>query len=262
MTRPIYFVHISDTHIHPDKDFEVHDRVPYRNAESLVDTLRGLSTRPDFIVHTGDVTNDGQPEAYALATQLLDTLGVPVYYAVGNHDDPDQFKELPMGDRTAVAEHFVSYTFDIEDERFIMLQSQGPREEIGGSGRLSAGQLDFLREQIESASGRISIFLHHCPLHLDCDWHDDRIDLLNGDELHEALVPFADRVRGVFFGHIHRGVQIVKDGIHYASVGSPYMPLDLWPDGDANRDVDAPLPFNFVTLTEHSTIIKEHSIPV
>ena len=262
MNRPVYFVHISDTHVHPNRDFEVHGRVPYRNAELLVGALKGLPTQPDFIVHTGDVTNDGQPEAYALVEQLLGNLGVPVYYAVGNHDDPDQVRTLAMGERTAVADSLVSYAFESAGERFIVLHSQGPREEIGGSGRLTEEQLAFLNEQIESTDERLTLFLHHCPMHLDCDWHDDRIDLLNGDDLHEALVPHRDRIRGVFFGHIHRGVQIIKDGIHYASVGSPYMPLHLWPEGEADRDIDAPLPFNFVTLTDHSTIVKEHTVSI
>jgi len=262
MAQPVYFLHISDTHLRPNKDFEIHGRLPYQNFERLVNAIQNLPVQLDFLMHTGDVTGNAEPEAYALASDLLATLDIPIYYAAGNHDDPNQMQNLPMGNRTAQQDALVSYTFDIKNERFIVLHTQGPHEEIGGSGRLPDGQFDFLTKQIDSTPGRISIFLHHCPIHLDCDWHDDKIDLLNGDDLHTTLIPYKEKIRGVFFGHIHRGVQIIKDGIHYASVGSTYMPLDLWPQGNAERDVLAPLPFNFVTLTDHSTIIKEHTIPL
>tara|TARA_Y100000588_G_scaffold355647_2_gene411045 strand:- start:13555 stop:14382 length:828 start_codon:yes stop_codon:yes gene_type:complete len=263
--NPIYIVHISDTHIRPEKSFEIHGRVPYRNLERLVDALKALPTTPKCIVHTGDVVGDGEPEAYELATQLLGKIGVPIYYAAGNHDDPDQVRDLPMGDTVATFGGFASYAFDLAGERGIVLHTKGPHEEIGGSGRFPDGQIDFLVEQIEASTGPVSIFLHHCPLHLDCDWHDDKIDLLNGEDLHDALVPLSEQVRGVFFGHIHRGVQIFRDGVHYASVGTPYAPLNLWPETEsdaARRDGEAPLPFNFITLTEQTTIVKEHSVPL
>ena len=268
MTRPVYFVHISDTHLGPDPSYEAFGRRPYDSLTALLDAIEGLPTQPDFVMHTGDVAtgsgaNLGVAESYRLAREQFSRLGVPVYYAVGNHDNPAGVLSLEMGKKTSVFdenEPVVSYAFEVGPERFVVLHSQGPHEEVGAGGKLPPGQLAFLEQHL-SGSAKITVFLHHCPLDLDSDWFRDRVDMKDGDELHATLRRHRDRIRGVFFGHIHRGVQIVRDGVHYSSVGSPFCPLNYWPQvSETDTDLASPLPYNFVTLTETSTIVKEHTV--
>lgn len=40
----------------------------------------------DFVVVPGDITDDGEPEQFALAKQILDELDAPVHVVLGNHD--------------------------------------------------------------------------------------------------------------------------------------------------------------------------------
>tara|TARA_Y100000588_G_scaffold279134_1_gene295941 strand:- start:12563 stop:13387 length:825 start_codon:yes stop_codon:yes gene_type:complete len=268
MIEPIYFVHISDTHLGPDRAYEAFGRRPYDSLSRLLDAIKALPTQPVFVMHTGDVAsgsraNLGVAASYRLAEDQFSSLGVPVYYAVGNHDDPVEVLKLKMGPKTAVfdeSEPIVSYTFEAGQERFVVLHSQGPHEEVGAGGKLPAGQLAFLEQQFDN-DRQITVFLHHCPLDLDSDWFRDRVDMKDGETLHQALLPYRDRVRGVFFGHVHRGVQIIRDGIHYNSVSTPFCGLNYWPHvSETDTDTTCPLPFNFVTLTETSTIVKEHSV--
>ena len=82
------FIHISDTHIPTDPAYTTqHATVPpYEGAQKLVQQLNNLPFTPDFVLHTGDVTYDPDPEAYRNSKDILSGIPFPVYYVAGNHD--------------------------------------------------------------------------------------------------------------------------------------------------------------------------------
>ena len=64
--RAALIAHISDTHITPP-DRRLADRLD--SAERLaqaVRTIQALDVRPDCVLATGDLTDRGEPEAYAV----------------------------------------------------------------------------------------------------------------------------------------------------------------------------------------------------
>src|SRR5579859_7313291 len=85
--RPLRFLHISDTHIRADPAFTLYGHQPYAALKQLVATINALPYPFDFVLHTGDVVDDGQADSYATARSLLNQLRVPIYYLSGNHDD-------------------------------------------------------------------------------------------------------------------------------------------------------------------------------
>src|SRR5688572_16518303 len=91
------FIHITDTHIGPTRDHRVmgHESLPA--LEALVYTINCLPFEPDFILHTGDVSDDASEESYQTARALLQQLKAPVFYVVGNHDDPDHVHRILLG---------------------------------------------------------------------------------------------------------------------------------------------------------------------
>jgi 3',5'-cyclic-AMP phosphodiesterase len=95
---PLYFAHISDTHIGPTADYNRHGHSPLPCARRLVEIINTLPTRPDFVVHTGDVVTDPDPLSYQVAAEVFAKLEVPIYYVTGNHDtSADIRRHLPMG---------------------------------------------------------------------------------------------------------------------------------------------------------------------
>jgi hypothetical protein len=82
-----------------------------------------------------------------------------------------------------------------------------------------------------------------------------RID--NGHQLHELLALHSGRVRGVFFGHVHRPVCCLKDSILYASSGSSAMHFPNMP-GDPQAIVQSdPLAFaNYICIRDGMTLVK------
>ena len=49
-------------------------------------TVRNLTVRPDAVLITGDLVNDGRPNQYEHLRVLLGPLDVPLYLMPGNHD--------------------------------------------------------------------------------------------------------------------------------------------------------------------------------
>ncbi|MDL1891314.1 hypothetical protein FBQ87_00280 [Sphingobacteriales bacterium CHB3] len=262
-STPLYFVHISDTHIGPTRSFELYGCNSYNNAKRIVETLNALPTQPDFVIHTGDIVAHPDEAAYRLAESVFSALHVPIYYVVGNHDaSKDIHAFLTIGEKAdyCIDTDVLSYSFERKGIRFIVLDARG-MDEIDPHGILEAHQFDVLTTGLSRDDASVVIVLHFPPLKLDSLWLDTDMLLLNGEKLHEELVPFRERVRGVFYGHVHRGIQVLRDGILYSSVASTGRQFFAWPnDGKMQADLHHPPCFNFVTLTGGKTIVKEHSI--
>ena len=55
--------------------------------------INALTPRPDVVIATGDLTDHGTAEEYAVLRDLLRALIPPVYLIPGNHDHRDVFLE-------------------------------------------------------------------------------------------------------------------------------------------------------------------------
>ena len=255
----LHFVHITDTHIGPDRDYVLYGVTPMPPVERLVEVINRLPITPDFVLHTGDITADASPEAYQLTAKAFATLEVPVYYVTGNHDSSPLIREyLAMGPKQDLLQDINFYRVEIGTQRLVVLDAHGP-DDVGTHGQLSAEQLDMLEDEVRHGEGPLSVAVHFPPFELDSPWLDADMLLLNGEELHQLLRPASSRLRGVFFGHVHRGMQVYRDGILYSSVGSTFCQFAAWP----NRErpvMESPSPcfFNLVSLSKHRTVVKEH----
>lgn len=68
--------HFSDTHIKDTSSANYVSRVVEKINEQ----------EPDFVLFTGDLTQNGTPKEFELAWGVLDKLEPPLYYVLGNHD--------------------------------------------------------------------------------------------------------------------------------------------------------------------------------
>src|SRR6185369_3099144 len=85
---PFTFVQISDSHIGFNKPPNADARATFREAIAKV---KALPNQPDFVIHTGDVSQLSRDEEFDDADQMLKELGLPVFFVPGEHDmlDPD-----------------------------------------------------------------------------------------------------------------------------------------------------------------------------
>ena len=263
-TQPLLtFVHISDTHLSRVPDYKeiAEGNSAVAGARALVRVVNALPFTPDFILHTGDVSDDLSAESYESARGILGELKAPVVYVAGNHDDPVTLQRVMLGRESALK------PFDDEHEidgvQIVTVDSNGPAQPPRGY--LKDEQIERLR-RIASDPGDtrpLVVAVHHNVLPTGTPWWDEYVRILNGEAMHEALLPARHRLCGVFHGHVHQGTTTVRDGIVYTSVVSSFYQLMVWP-GMTKTEIDRDLQpgFNVVTVARGQTFIRRHHFSV
>lgn len=237
---------------------ERYGRIPYRYTERLIQHLNEeLDFRPDFVVHTGDVTDFPTAECASLAASLLAQLHYPIYYVVGNHDGRAAMRQHLMGQ--AASDERLYYEFYHGDTHFVALDTIG---EVDPGGLVSQDQLAWLEAQLATSQARQTcLLIHHLPVPMGVPWYDREMRITNAEALFAVLAPHRERLRGVFFGHIHRPLTAFRDGILMSAVGSAFMQFRTSPADHAPVLDPASLPcYSIVTLSDGLTTVTHHTV--
>lgn len=259
MTR-LRFLHISDTHIHTDTTYNkaYAAYTPLRGAQALVRAIQRLPYRPDFILHTGDVAYDPFPEVYPAIRDLFAPLKMPIHYLVGNHDHANALQQVLMGRRHGAIQNEVYYDFEVHGVQVVCLDSNGAHDPEKPTGALSQAQLDYLTAICrQERQDPLVIAIHHNVLPAQVPWLDTWMRLENGETFHAIVKQAHTRICGVFHGHIHQTVQVVRDGIPYISAGSSWCQFASYPDSSNEQlvyDLQARPTFNQVTISDDGTL--------
>jgi 3',5'-cyclic AMP phosphodiesterase CpdA len=213
MEKPWYFIQLSDTHIVADTRQEFHGVNTYATLSRAIAQVNDLDPPPAFVIITGDLINDDDPQSYGVLQQLTDQLRVPTYFTLGNHDLRQPFRQVCLGEQQPGTMPYY-YTFDKAQYRFIVLDSL-VEGEVGGA--LDVTQLDWLETTLATAPTRPTIvFVHHPPAPTGIDWLDAHV-ITNGAALLAVLARHR-QVRRVFFGHVHTALHITAHGVQCTSV--------------------------------------------
>jgi Icc protein len=272
----LQFVQISDTHLvkagtRPDysdvpPDLELYTQqilaLPYdarQAAAELVRQVNNLPTRVDFVLHTGDVWNDpDSPDDYRDAKAIFDQFKYPVYYLPGNHDNVSDLQRVLCGRDPS---KLFDYDFDSNGVQVVCLDSNGTNPPH--SGWLDDSQLQWLNAICTADDHRpLVVALHHHPILIDVPWVD-LLAVLNGESLHKILLRARHRLRGVFYGHIHHTVDVMRDGILYSSAPSALNQFVGWPGyKEAELEKEALPGFNLITITADRTYVRRRRYPI
>ena len=216
--QPFSFVQLSDSHIGFNKPPNADARATFREAIAKV---QALPQKPDFIIHTGDVSQLSRLQEFDDAEQMLKATGLPVFYIPGEHDmlDPDGGKafleRFGKGSRGAGW-----YSFDHRGVHFVALVNVADLKP-GGMGNLGAEQLKWLKADLagRSSSTPIVVFAH-IPLwtvYADWGWGTD-----DSAEALKLLARFGSVT--VLNGHIHQIAQKVEGRIAFHTARSTAFP--------------------------------------
>lgn len=194
---------LTDSHIRPAGALfadVVDTRAMLANA---VDAVLALVPRPDVVIFTGDLTNDGEPEAYATLRPILERLPMPVYAIPGNHDDREAMLALDGVTFVGAGGPFRQYGVDLDDLRLVALDSNVPGQAHGG---LCTERLDWLEAELASTADRpVLIMVHHPPAETGIGFMD-RIPLHSNLALEALIQRHASRIQRIVCGHIHRAI--------------------------------------------------------
>lgn len=199
MARDITFLHLTDLHFGSADDPHLHSDTEATMAAILTQMER-ITPRPDFIVASGDLSNAGDADSYRRLKAMLDPYGVPVIYALGNHDTREGFYEGMLGRTTDLSAPYDHDTV-IAGLHVIALDSTTPGA-IGGA--LEPDQFDWLADRLTVHPDlRKLIVVHHAPAlgetTGDAPWREIRF--ADSQRLADMLV--GQDVVGMLCGHIH-----------------------------------------------------------
>ena len=264
----VRFLQVSDTHWNTTPVTPGVESA--RRSNLLCDWIRGLNAPIDFVVHTGDLVHRGHiPEDDGESTRAalvpFQALPQPCHFVIGNHDNRTALRnalgECPGQPLVESSERW-AYRFTVRGEQFLILDARDTTE-IDPLGRLDEKQLESIQKVLHETREPTTLFVHYAPLAMDCDWIDRTMLLTNGEALHRMLATHSERIRGVFFGHIHRPTCFSRDGILYASCGSAAMHLSHWPSDTTPTVHPDPIAFaNYVSIGHHGALVKTHWIPI
>ena len=214
-------VHLTDLHLsHPDlNDPNLHSDT-VANLKLMVTHLRRMTPQPDFVVASGDLTNHGDEASYRLVRSILEGAGLPVVYALGNHDKRAGFRTVfpDVPARSEPADAPVYHQTIHRGLQVITLDSSVPGR-VGGA--ICEEQFGFLEDGLRADPDAASLLVIHHPPLIDTTslgWES----LSRGDTDRLAGTLRGHNVVGMLCGHIHfnrvshwQGIPvIVSNGLH------------------------------------------------
>lgn len=168
---PLRFVVLGDTRSNP------------KTFAKIIELTNSLN--PDFVIHNGDVVDNGEKKEYDRITPLFDKFKAPVIVVPGNHDITKSKKNLQNFENIF---GFNENTFDVQCLRFILVDNS--------KAILTNNQLTKMENDLDS--DKIRIVIMHAPPHPIWPDHNFKAGA-------ERLVNIIKKTgcEYAFFGHIH-----------------------------------------------------------
>ncbi|MFI4935886.1 MAG: metallophosphoesterase family protein [Caulobacterales bacterium] len=217
-SKAFSFVQVSDSHIGFAKPANPDARATFREA---VAKIAAMPQRPDFIIHTGDVSQLSKDQEFDDADQIIKEAGLPVFHIPGEHDMLDDANGKAFLDRYGKGTKGAGwYSFDHSGVHFVALINVANLK-AGGLGSLGPDQLAWLKDDLAGRPASTPIVvLAHIPLwalYPQWGWGtDDSAQAL-------ALLARFGSVT-VLNGHIHQIQQKVEGRVTFHTARSTAFP--------------------------------------
>ena len=216
--KPFTFVQISDSHVGFAKAANPDARATYREA---IEKVRALTVRPDFILHTGDITHLSKDIEFDDADMILKEAGLPVFHVPGEHDWLDDMPGKAYLARFGKGTLGSGWnSFDHGGVHFVALNNVASFKP-GGLGHLGDDQLAWLKKDLAplSASTPVVVFAHIPMWTVYAQWGwgtDDAVQALSDLKRFGSVT--------VLNGHIHQIIQKVEGNISFHSARATAYP--------------------------------------
>jgi 3',5'-cyclic AMP phosphodiesterase CpdA len=196
----VLIAQLSDPHIRPRGELYQGVVDSNRGFAAAIQHVLALDTRPDLMLITGDLVDEGRPDEYAMVRDILAALPIPQLVIPGNHDDRACL-------RTAFADHGylpscgpLHYCVDDYPVRIIGLDSTIPGQHHG---HLDQPGLDWLADTLaEKPDKPTVVMLHHPPVVSGIPYLDE-YRYFDEPSLRGVVGRFGN-VEAVLCGHVHR----------------------------------------------------------
>ncbi len=168
-----------------------------------------LAYRPDFLLLTGDLVNDGNKDGYDWLFDVLHQTHIPFACVAGNHDvSIEHNSHLPFEYRRLTAQSVDDRlddcrVIDLGNWQLLLLNSSCAGKIAG---KLTDKQLHWLNHTLSTNNKPSILALHHHPIKVGSHWIDSH-KLQNGNELLDVIIPYT-HLKGVLCGHVHQACSL------------------------------------------------------
>jgi 3',5'-cyclic-AMP phosphodiesterase len=234
--RPDYILlHISDTHL-IGGDGALYGAVDADGLlGELLQQLKHSGLRPDAIIFTGDLADQGERDAYrklrAVVEPIAAELGAELVWVMGNHDNRAELRRLLLDEAPSMAP--LDRVRMVDGLRIVTLDTSVPGHHYG---EVSGSQLDWLAEHLATPAPDGTILaLHHPPI-------PSVLDLAVTVELRDQAglghVLKGTDVRAILAGHLHYSTNATFVGIPVSVASATCYTQDLTVEVGATRGRD------------------------
>jgi 3',5'-cyclic AMP phosphodiesterase CpdA len=212
------FVQISDSHMGFNKPA---NQDVVATLQAAVDKINGLSTLPEFLLHTGDISHLSKQEQFDNVDQILKGANAKdVFFVPGEHDVLDDNGKSYLERYGKSAQGAGWYSFDHKGVHFIGLVNV-MNLKAGGLGTLGHEQLEWMEDDVKHLKHSTPIVVFaHIPLwtvYPEWGWGtDDSAQALG------YLKKFGSV--NVLNGHIHQVMQKVEGNVTFHTAMSTAFP--------------------------------------
>ena len=212
------FVQISDSHIGFDKPANPDVTATLQVA---IDKINALPEKPDFMIHTGDLSHLSKPSEFDTLDQALrGAVAKQTFFVPGEHDMLTDNGEQFLQRFAKGSKGTGYYSFDHKGVHFVGLVNVANLK-AGGLGSLGHEQLEWLEDDLKGRSTSTPIVLFaHIPLwtiYPDWGW---------GTDDSEQALSYVKRFGSVTVlnGHIHQVMQKVEGKVSFHTAMSTAFP--------------------------------------
>ncbi len=204
-------VQLTDLHLFSDPKEQLLGVNTEESFLAVLDLALQSHEKPDLMILSGDLTQDGSEEAYNRLQGYLSQLDFPCYCLPGNHDNPVLMQSILNRGNIQTSPHIQNNGWQI-----ICLDSK-----LAGSegGHLSDQELKKLSKSLADHPNLPTLIaFHHPPLPIDCPWLDT-MTLDNPKALFE-ITNQHPQVKGLLLGHVHQEKDWQKNGVRLLATPS------------------------------------------
>jgi 3',5'-cyclic AMP phosphodiesterase CpdA len=202
----VLIAQISDTHIKPPGRLFAGRIDGAARLAQAVRAIQALDVQPDCVLATGDLTDRGEPEAYAVLRRTLAPLPMPVYAIPGNHDRREAMRTAFADCAWMPAQPGTPLCYRVRVAKFTLI-ALDTLVEGEDHGELGAAQLDWLGARLDETAGEpVLIMLHHPPVASGIAIMDT-MKLRDADRF-GALVARHPNIERILCGHLHRSMHL------------------------------------------------------
>ncbi len=227
---------ITDLHLGFDPGNQ--DEVNRRRLDRTLSRLAAMKPRPDLLLVTGDIADNGDDEqSYLRFREAIADLPFPVWPAMGNHDSRQPF--LALFPDLPAPDGFIQYAIEEFAVRILVLDTLQIGRHGGGFCEIRAA---WLSARLAEAPERPTLLvLHHPPLATGLSWMTENPRAAWVRRL-RAIVAANPNIVAMVSGHLHRPIVTRWAGTTLAvcPATAPQVALDLEPM-DAERPDGRPM---------------------